>query len=93
MNVIDRLVATFAPARAVRRHQARRMLAYYEAGRSDSQRKQRRETGSGNEAVLRAGLSIRQQARHLEQNYDLALGVLNALIANVIGPHGIGSSV
>lgn len=90
MNVIDRLVATFAPARAVRRHQARRMLAYYEAGRSDSQRKQRRETGSGNEAVLRAGLSIRQQARHLEQNYDLALGVLNALIANVIGPHGIG---
>ena len=43
-----------------------------------------------NDAVLRAGATLRQTARHLEQNYDLALGVLNTLVANVVGPNGIG---
>jgi lambda family phage portal protein len=89
-NVLDRLVAWYSPVRALRRQQARRLLAYYEAGRPDTLRKQRRETGTGNDAVLRAGASIRQQARHMEQNYDLALGVLNTLVANVVGPGGIG---
>lgn len=40
--------------------------------------------------MLRAGATLRQTARHLEQNYDLALGVLNTLVANVVGPNGIG---
>lgn len=90
MNLVDRVVSYFSPTTGVRRHQARSLLAYYEAGRPDRQRKQRRETGSGNDAVLRAGASIRQQARHLEQNFDLALGVLNTLVANIVGPTGIG---
>lgn len=34
--------------------------------------------------------SLRQQARHFEQNYDLALGTLNTLVTNVVGQHGIG---
>lgn len=89
MNLIDRIVASFDPVRGLRREQARRLLAYYEAGKPDRQRKQRRETGTANEAVLRAGRHIYQQARHLEQNYDLALGVLNALVNNVVGPQGI----
>lgn len=90
MNIADRIVSYFSPVAGMRRHQARRLMAYYEAGRSDVQRKQRRETGSGNDAVLRAGASLRQQARHLEQNYDLALGTLNTLVANIVGPSGIG---
>lgn len=90
MNLIDRAVSWFSPVAGVRRHHARRMLAYYEAASPDRQRKQRRETGSGNDAVLRAGGTIRQQARHFEQNYDLALGVLNTLVANIVGAGGVG---
>jgi len=89
-NPIDALVSWIDPVAGIRRQQARRALAYYEAAKPSRTQKNRRETGSGNDAVLRAGASLRQQARHLEQNYDLANGVLNTLIANVIGPNGIG---
>ena len=89
-NLIDRIVQYVSPSAALKREHARRILAYYEAGRSDRLRKNRRETGSGNAAVSRAGSTLRQQARHMEQNYDIALGVLNTLVANVVGANGIG---
>lgn len=89
-NLIDRIVEYVAPGAALKREHARRVLAYYEAAKADRLRKNRRETGSGNAAVARAGGSLRQQARHLEQNYDIALGVLNTLVANTVGPNGIG---
>ena len=90
LNAVDRVVSWFSPGAAVKRAQARTVLAYYEAAKSDRLRKGRREKGSGNTAVLQAGVTLRQSARHLEQNYDLALGVLNTLVANIVGPNGIG---
>lgn len=63
--------------------------AYYEAARPDVSRKRRRETGSGNAAVLAAGTSLREQARHLDQNHDLARGVLNTLVQNTVGHTGV----
>lgn len=89
-NLIDRAIEYVLPNSALRRAHSRRVLAYYEAAKVDRLRKQRRETASGNDAILRAGSSLRQQARHLEQNYDIALGVLNTLVANVVGATGIG---
>lgn len=89
-NLIDSIIRYVSPAAALKREHSRRVLAYYEAAKADRLRKNRRETGSGNAAVVRAGSSLRQQARHLEQNYDIALGVLNVMVANTIGPNGIG---
>ena len=89
-NLADRAIAWLAPTAAVKRAHARQVLAYYEAAKPDRQRKGRRATGSANEEVLQAGATLRQTARHLEQNYDLALGVLNTLVANIVGPNGIG---
>lgn len=86
----DRIVSWLSPVRAVRRLQARSILSYYEAAKPDRLRKGRRAVGSANTEVAQAGGSLRQIARHLEQNYDLALGVLNTLVANVVGPNGIG---
>jgi len=90
LNPIDKVLAFFNPVGGIKRAQARNILAYYEAARPDRTRKGRRETGSGNDAVLRAGSTLRQTARHLEQNYDLALGVLNTLVVNTVGANGIG---
>jgi len=90
LNLVDRLVSWVSPAAGVRRAHARSVLSYYEAAKSDRLRKGRRATGSGNDEVKAAGASLRQIARHLEENYDLALGVLNTLVANVVGPNGIG---
>lgn len=89
-TLADRVVAWLSPVAALKRAQARTVLSYYEAAKPDRLRKGRRTTGSANDEVLRAGASLRQVARHLEQNYDLALGVLNTLVANVIGAAGIG---
>jgi lambda family phage portal protein len=86
---LDSAIARLSPVWALRRAQARRALAYYEAARPDPYRKQRREIGSGDEAVRWAGQDLREQARHLEQNHDLARGALNILVANIIGPAGI----
>ncbi len=88
-NFVDRVIAIFSPASAVRRAQARRALAYYEAAKHTTRQKQRRESGSGDTAVLRAGAALREQARHLEQNHDLARGALHVLVANIVGPFGI----
>ena len=89
-NRLDRLISAVSPSWALRRAHARRVLAYYEAARPDKQRKQRREPGSGDAAVARAGPALREQARHLEQNHDLSRGALQTLTANICGPSGIG---
>lgn len=86
---MDRMVAVYNPTKAAQRAHDRRVFAYYEAARSSRLRKGRRETGSGNTAVQRAGSSLREQARHLEQNHDIARGVLRVLVANTVGPNGI----
>lgn len=88
-NLVDKAIGYFSPERAVKRAHARKVLGYYEAGRRDVQRKQRRESGSGTSAVLAAGTSLREQARHLDQNHDLAKGALNTLVQNIVGPNGI----
>lgn len=89
INPLEKLIALFSPEKALRRAAARKTLAYYEAARRDIQRKQRRETGSGDAAVRAAGSSLREQARHLDQNHDLAKGVLNVLVSRVAGPQGV----
>lgn len=89
-TISDRVVSWFSPVAGVKRAHARTVLAYYEAAKPDRLRKGRRATGSANDEVLRAGSALHQIARHLEQNYDLARGVLNTLVANVVGANGIG---
>ena len=90
LTLIDRAVAWFNPVAAIKRAHARTVLSYYEAAKPDRTRKGRRSVGTANHEVAHAGASLRQTARHLEQNYDLALGVLNTLVSNVVGPTGIG---
>lgn len=90
IDSLERAIAAIAPRWAMRRAQARQVLGYYEAASPGQTRKARREGASGNTAVLRAGATIREQARHLDQNHDLAIGVLNSLVNFTVGPVGIG---
>lgn len=89
MNFLDRVIASVAPGRALRRAQYRRALAYYEAARPSRLRKFRTGSGTANQAVDRAGGILRERARYLEANYDLARGALSALARNTVGPGGI----
>lgn len=90
MNWLDTAIAAVSPGIAVRRLYARRMLAAYEAAKPTVLRKQSRDAGSGDRWVTQAGPNLRNQARYLDANHDLAKGVLNALVNNTVGANGIG---
>lgn len=93
MNILDSAIAVFSPEKALRRMQARRALtalAAYEAAKPSTLRKQSRDSGSGDRWVAQAGPNLRNQARFLDGNHDLAKGVLNALVNNTVGANGIG---
>ena len=86
MKWLDMTLATFAPQFAIRQLQARRaILGYYEAAKSSRLHKSRGASGSPDESNRIAADKLRDQARHLEENYDIAKGVLDVLVDNVVG--------
>mgnify|MGYP000232871686 CR=1 FL=1 len=92
MNIIDKIIAPFAPSAALERVKARAMLRHinnaYEAAKPTRTRKNKGDNRSGT-SVAGEAQTLRGQARHLEQNHDLAAGVLNTLVTRVVGPKGI----
>lgn len=88
-GILDKVIAVFSPRSALRREQYRRALAYYEAARPSRLRKTRTGVGTANQAVAQAGNILRERARYLEANYDIARGALSALARNIVGPGGI----
>jgi lambda family phage portal protein len=90
MNLIDAIIRPFSPAAALKRAQARQILAHYEAARPSRTRRNPKDNRSGNNLTDGATETLRGQARHLEQNHDIARGILTCLVNNVVGPKGIG---
>ncbi|MFD2112578.1 phage portal protein [Thiorhodococcus fuscus] len=85
MNALDRFIALFAPHSALRRAQARHALRAYEATSPSRLRTIKRARFSADSDVRTAGLSLREAARWLEQNYDLVDGALDVLVRAVVG--------
>jgi lambda family phage portal protein len=87
MNWFDRhVLAPIAPRLAMRRIAARRALrAYYEAGEPSNARKRRTDRASANTNNQRAAENIRSTARYLDENYDIASGMLDVLVGNTVG--------
>ncbi len=85
---LDRLIAPVAPQWAAQRVRARMVMAAYESATPTRTRKNKSDNASGTHVAGASG-TLRGQARHLDQNHDLARGVLNTLITRVIGPNGI----
>lgn len=90
MNLLDRVVAYVSPSAAVRRRSARSILAAYEAAKPDRLRKFSRDHASGDRLARSEARSIRAQARHLDQNHDIARGAISVMVNNIVGPAGIG---
>lgn len=89
-GALDTLIGWLSPQTAVRRAQARRILASYDAASPTRLRRFSRETRSGESLARLQAPSIRQQARDLDRNHDLARGALTVLVDNIVGPQGIG---
>lgn len=89
MNVLDKAIAAISPTWGLERVKARAIMAAYEGAKDTRTRRLDKASRSSSDDVLAAGRSLREQARHLDQNHDLATGVLDTLVARVVGPSGI----
>lgn len=89
MKALDRAIAAIAPRLAVKRAQARHVLAAYEAAKPSKRHKKSRDGSSGERQVVRDAAATRAIARDLERNHDLVRGALQTLTRNIVGPTGI----
>lgn len=89
MNPLESVIKLISPAWAKARLRDRAILAAYEASNPTRTFKRPRSLGSGDTSSRSAGLTMAQQARWYEENYDIAAGVLTTLANNVVGATGI----
>ncbi|MDP8051046.1 phage portal protein [Pasteurella atlantica] len=89
MNVIEKAIATFSPSWATQRSRDRYMLNVYEAALPSRTHKAVRDQQGANANVRQSGVSLREQARALDQNHDIVVGILDKMEERVIGSKGI----
>lgn len=85
MSRLDKLIALFSPESALRRTQARFALRAYEAATPGKLRKRATDRRTGSAVARSAAIELRIQARSLDENHDIAKGILNTLVANIVG--------
>lgn len=90
MNVLDKALLPFSPKWVASRLRHRSVVALYESAKPSRTRTNKADNNSGDVLAEASLAELRGQARHLDQNSDIAVSVLNTLVQNVIGPKGIG---
>jgi lambda family phage portal protein len=91
MKHFDLILAGWFPRFAIRRLQAKQVIRnFYEAAQASRLHKKRLNATDPDDVVKPAAETLRDSARSFEQNYDIAKGVLNVLVANIVG-EGIDS--
>ena len=85
MNRVDKIIEYISPNWAASRIRARFTLRAYEAAKPSRLHQKHTDRGNGDASVGLAGANLRMQARYLDENHDLARGVLNVLVNNIVG--------
>ena len=89
MNILEKTIAALSPKWAKERSRNRVILNAYEAVQPSRMHKAKREVQSANTAVQQSAVSLREQARALDQNHDIVIGILDKMEERVIGSKGI----
>lgn len=80
------VIGSLSPRWALSRERhARGLNAYYEATEPSRTRKSRQRAGSADIVNDRSGVKLRDMGRHLEENLDIASGILDVLVNHAIG--------
>lgn len=89
MDALTRIISAIAPGWAASRVIALSRLAmakrYYEAAQSSTRRPRRGNNASADAVMDRARGRLREYGRWLDENHDLAVGVLDDLVTNTVG--------
>lgn len=89
MSLIDKAIGIFSPKAELKRVKARHAIKAYEAANPSRTHKANRENRTANQLTSIAALSLREQARYLDNNNDIVIGVLDKLEERVVGHRGI----
>lgn len=89
MKLIEKTIAFFSPGWAAERAKGRHILNMYEAAKPTRTHKAQRESSGANVSVAHSAVSLREQARKLEQDHDIVSGLFDKLEERVIGSRGI----
>jgi lambda family phage portal protein len=89
MNPIDLFARVISPGWALSRARNRGALAAFEAAKPGRSRKDRPDNSGANTVIETGAVNVRGYARNLDQNHDIAVGILNTLVLNTVGPHGL----
>ncbi len=88
LPVFERAIARVSPGWAFRRYNFTRALAAqrkYEAAEESRRRLVRKSKGSADSNALRSVETLRWRARDLDENYDIASGILDVLESKIVG--------
>ncbi|MFZ7135511.1 phage portal protein [Avibacterium avium] len=89
MNFLEKTIAALSPQWAAKRSKSRYVLNTYEAALPSRTHKANRDGQGANVNVRQSAVSLREQARALDQNHDIVIGILDKLEERVIGSKGI----
>lgn len=89
MNLLEKTIATLSPKWAAERFRNRYVLNAYEAALPSRTHKAHRECKGANTTIRQSAVSLREQARALDQNHDIVIGILDKMEERVIGSKGI----
>ncbi|EEQ5551914.1 phage portal protein, partial [Escherichia coli] len=89
MAIIDDVIGVFSPGWKAARLRSRALIMAYEAVKPTRTHKARRENRSADQLSKYGAVSLREQARFLDINHDLVIGVFDKLEERVIGARGI----
>lgn len=89
-TALDRLIGYLSPLAALKRRQARQALAYYDAAKPGRLRRTYRDASSPDRIAGASADKLRMMMRQAERDHDLVRGSLDVLVANTVGPNGIG---
>ncbi len=89
MSALDNLIGVFSPGWKAERLKSRLMIQAYEAVVPTRTHRAKRENRSANQLTQFGGRSLREQARWLDCNHDLVIGILDKLEERIVGAKGI----
>ncbi|PKH62566.1 phage portal protein [Shewanella sp. Choline-02u-19] len=92
MSWLNNAIAKVSPNWALKREaalQSFEAIKGYEAAKKSRTHKANKESRGANQAVFAAGKSLREQARWLDENHDLSIGILDRMEERVVGAQGI----
>lgn len=83
---IENIIRSLFPVLALKRAKARAMTRLYDAAQTSSHHKAVKSGGYSGDAVMsNAGSKLRSWCRYLDENHDIAIGILDTLCDRIIG--------